>query len=183
MTYLNKEEGMKKTKQKTISVLSFIVLSFLFPLSGCDSGGYTFGQQIEMGPFVFEVSGASEGVDYFSGSKKYKKIYVDLLLDTEKSTETNIKFDDFMNGKSKGNRMIIFPAMKIKDKSGTKFDGVDVKRVGGDTRWRADFWLIVHSRGTKSRLDYLDRTSSDFSLIIKNPERRKGQPNIVNIKL
>jgi hypothetical protein len=170
-------------KKRLLTVLIVLMGIFLIYTSGCDSGEYTFGQQIEMGPFVFEVSGASEGVDYFSGSKEYKKIYVDLLLDTEKSTETNIKFDDFMNGKSKGNSMFIFPAMKIKDKSGTKFDGVDVKRVGGDTRWRADFDLIVLSRGTKSRLDYLDRTSSDFNLIIKNPERRKGQPNIVNIKL
>ena len=127
-------------------------------------------QQIEMGPFVFEVSGASEGFDYFNNSERYKKIYVDLLLDTEKCAETNIKFDDFMNGKSKGKRLIIF-------------DGLNVKRVGGDTRWRAEFWLIIHSRGIKSRLDYLDRTTSDFNLIIKNPDRRKGQPSIVDIKL
>ena len=171
---------MKKILLTTLIMLMGI---FLICTSGCDSGRYIVGQQIEMGPFVFEVSGASEGVDYINGSEEYKKIYVDLLLDTEKSTETNIKFDDFMNCKSKGNRMFISPAMKIKDKSGTKFDGVDVKSVGGTTRWRADFWLIVHSRGTKSRLDYLDRTSSDFNLIIKNPDRRKGQPNIVNIKL
>jgi hypothetical protein len=180
MIYLYKGEIMKKRFLTALIVLMGI---FLIYTSGCDSGRYALGQQIEMGPFVFEVSGVSEGFDYISGSKKYKKIYVDLLLDTKKSTETNIKFDDFMNGKSKGNSMFIFPAMKIKDKSGTKFDGVHVKRVGGDTRWRADFDLIVLSRGTKSRLDYLDRTSSDFNLIIKNPDRRKGQPNIVNIKL
>ena len=169
---------MKKILLTTLIMLMGI---FLICTSGCDSGRYIVGQQIEMGPFVFEVSRSSEGFDYFSGSEKYKKIYVDLLLDTEKSTETNIKFDDFMNGKSKGNRMIIFPAMKIKDKSGRKFDGW--VKSGGATRWRAKFELIVLSRGTKSRLDYLDRTSSDFNLIIKNPDRRKGQPNIVNIKL
>lgn len=159
------------------------ILLFLFTLLGCGSGGYNLNQQIEMGPFVFEVSGASEGFDYFNNSERYKKIYVDLLLDTEKCAETNIKFDDFMNGKSKGKRLIIFPAMKIKDKSGAKFDAMNVKRVGGDTRWRAEFWLIIHSRGIKSRLDYLDRTTSDFNLIIKNPDRRKGQPSIVDIKL
>lgn len=158
------------------------ILLFLFSLLGCGSGGYSLNQQIEMGPFVFEISGASEGFGYLNTSERYKKIYVDLLLDTEKCAETKIKFDDFMNGKSKGNRMIIFPAMKIKDKSGTKFDG-DVKRVSGDTRWRAEFWLIIHSRGIKSRLDYLDRTTSDFNLIIKNPDRRKRQPSVVDIKL
>ena len=157
------------------------VLALLFPLIGCGSGEYSIGQQIEMGPFVFKVLWADEEFDYISGNKKYKKIYVDLLLDTKKSKKTNIKFDDFMNGRSKGNRMIIFPAMKIKDKSGRKFDGW--VKSGGATRWRAEFELIVLSRGIKSRGDYLDRTSSDFNLIIKNPDRRKGQPNIVNIKL
>jgi hypothetical protein len=178
MTYLYKGEIMKK---RLLTVLIVLMGIFLIYTSGCDSGRYTLGQQIEMGPFVFEVSGASEGFDYTSSREKYKKIYVDLLLDTEKSTETNIKFDDFMNGMSKGYRMIVFPAMKIKDKSGRKFDGWI--RSGGDTRWRAEFGLIVHSRGSKSRLDYLDRTSSDFNLTIKNPDRRKGQPNTVNIKL
>jgi hypothetical protein len=135
-----------------------------------------------MGPFVFEVSGVSGGFGYLNTGERYKKIYVDLLLDTEKGEETKIKFGDFMNGKSKRNRMIIFPAMKIRDKSGAKFDG-DVKRVVGDTRWRAEFWLINFPRGIKSRLDYLDRATSDFNLIIKNPDRRKGQPGIVDIKL
>lgn len=168
--------------EKRLLIMLIVLMGiFLIYTSGCDSGRYTLGQQIEMGPFVFEVSGASEGVDYINGSEEYKKIYVDLLLDTEKSKETNIKFDHFMNGMSKGNRMIIFPAMKIKDKSGRKFDGWI--KSGGATRWRAEFMLIVFSLGSKNRLDYLDRTPSDFSLIIKNPDRRKGQPNIVNIKL
>jgi hypothetical protein len=158
------------------------ILLFLFLLIGCGSGGYSLNQQIEMGPFVFEVSGASEGFDYLNNSERYKKIYVDLLLDTEKSAETNIEFHDFMNGMSKGHRMIIFPTMKIEDKSGAKFDG-DVKKVSGNTRWRAEFLLMNFARGIKSRLDYLDRTTSDFNLIIKNPDRRKGQPSVIQIKL
>lgn len=158
------------------------ILLFVFSLLGCGSGSYNLSQKIEMGPFVFEVSGAYEGFGYLNTGEKYKKIYVDLLLDAEKSAKTEIEFDDFMNGKSKGYRMIIFPAMKIRDKSGAKFDG-DVKRVSGETKWRAEFWLIIHSRGIKSRLDYLDRTPSDFNLIIKNPDRRKGQPSVVDIKL
>ena len=72
--------------------------------------------------------------------------------------------------------------MKIKDKSGVKFDG-DVKKISGSARWRAEFWLIVPRRGNKSRLDYLDRTTSDFNLIIKNPDKRKGQPGTIQIKL
>ena len=161
-------------KKKLLTVLIGLMGILLIYTSGCGFGGYTLGQQMEMGPFVFKVSGSSEQFDYDGGGNKYKKLFVDLLLDTEKSTETNIKFDDFMNGESKGYKMIRFPPMKIKDKSGTKFDCIDVKRVGEATRWKAEFWLIVPRLGTKSRLDYLDRTSSDFSLIIKNPDRRKG---------
>jgi hypothetical protein len=158
------------------------ILAFAFSLLGCGSGSYSLNQQIKMGPFVFEVLGSHEGFGYLNTGEKYKKIYVDFLLDTEKSAKAEMKFDDFMNGKSKGYRMIVFPAMKIKDKTGVKFDG-NVKSVSGDTKWRAEFWLIIHSRGIKSRLDYLDRTPSDFNLIIKNPDRKKGQPSVVDIRL
>jgi hypothetical protein len=158
------------------------ILLFLFSLLGCGPTYYSFNEPIEMGPFVFEVSGASEGFDYFNTGERYKIIYVDLLLDTEKSAETKIEFHDFMNGKSKGNRMFIFPAMKIEDTTGAKFDG-NVKRASGETRWRVEFLLINFGRGIKSRVDYLDQTASDFNLIIKNPDRRKGQPSVIQFKL
>ena len=165
-------------------MIFFRVFIFLIILlfMGCGPGDYRMNQQIEMGPFVYKVSGTSEGFGYLNTGERYKKIYVDLWLDTEKIAETKIRFDDFMNGKSKNNRMIIFPAMKIVDKSGVRFDG-DVKRVSRNTKWRAEFWLIIHRRGIKSRLDYIDRAASDFNLVIKNPDRRKGQPSVVDIKL
>ncbi len=165
-----------------MNIRRFAIVLALFTLFACGPENYQMKQTVEMGPFVFEVTRASEKNDYFSSGKRYKKIYVDLRLYPDKSTVTNVTFDDFLNGEAKGKRMVVFPAMKIKDDHGNVFDGL-VNRLSGKRRWRAEFMLIDHRRGIPSRVDYLDLNARDFQLVIKNPDVRKGQPSQVTIKL
>ena len=154
----------------------------IFLMAACGSDTYEMKQKIEMGPFVFEVTNASERVEFFTGGGRHKRIYVDLLLHTDKSSPSKVGFKDFMNGGAKEPRMIVFPAMKIVDDHGKKFDGL-VNRVSGDTYWQAEFLLVDFRRGIKSGLDYTDRHIHNFQLVIKNPDPRKGQPSRVTIKL
>lgn len=160
----------------------FAIVILLLTLVTCGPDKYEMEQTIEMGPFVFEVINASAILDFFTSGEQYKKIYVDLLLHTDKSTPTKVSFDDFLNGEAKGQRMIVFPAMKIVDDQGKKFDGI-VNRVWEKTRWRAQFYLIDHWRGIQSGANYLDRQARDFQLVIKNPDPRKAQPRRIIIKL
>lgn len=161
-------------------ILCFAIAIFL--VVACGSDNYEMGQIIEMGPFVFEITNASDSTDFFTGGGRHKKIYVDLFLHTDKSRPSKMEFKDFMNGEANGKRMIVFPAMKIVDDQGKKFDGL-VNRVSGDTHWRAEFILIDFRRGTQSGVDYIDRQVSDFQLVIKNPDPRKGQPGRITTKL
>ena len=158
-----------------------IVLVFLAVVA-CGPDVYEMKQTIEMGPFVFEVTNASEKLDSFTSGERYKKIYVNLLLHTDKSTPTKVPFNDFLNGIGKEYRMIVFPKMKIVDDKGKEFDGW-VERVLGKTSWRAKFDLYYPQRRIQSGLDYVDRHVRDFRLVIKNPDPKKGQPNRVTIKL
>jgi hypothetical protein len=154
----------------------------IFSVIACSDATYDMRQIIEMGPFAFEITKASEKIEIFTGGGRHKRIYVYMKLHTDKSTPTNVDFGDFLNGRAKGNRMIESPTMKIVDNKGKKFDSI-VNRVSGKTRWRAEFILIDHRRGIPSGLDYLDRHVSDFQLVIKNPDPKKGQPRRVTIKL
>jgi hypothetical protein len=158
------------------------IVLFCLSLFACGPDWYQINQTIEMGPFVFEVTGTSERIEYFGGGGKHKKIYVDLLVHMDTSAPTTVEFGDFLNGEAKGYRLIVFPAMKIVNDKGEKFDGI-VNRVSGETRWRAEFYLIDHGRGIQSGLDYLDRQVGNFQLVIKNPDPKKGQPRGVTIKL
>jgi hypothetical protein len=160
------------------SGIALLVLSVF----ACAPATYEMGQPIEMGPFVFEVTNTSEQLHFFTGGGRCKKIYVSLQLHTDQSMPTKVEFGDFLNGEAKGQRMIVFPAMKLVDGNGKKFDGI-VNRVSGETLWRAEFYLIDHRRGIQSGLDYLDKAVEDFRLVIKNPEVREGQPRDVTITL
>jgi hypothetical protein len=127
----------------------------IFSVIACSDATYDMRQIIEMGPFAFEITKASEKIEIFTGGGRHKRIYVYMKLHTDKSTPTNVDFGDFLNGRAKGNRMIESPTMKIVDNKGK----------------------------IPSGLDYLDRHVSDFQLVIKNPDPKKGQPRRVTIKL
>ena len=73
----------------------------IFLMAACGSDKYEMKQTIEMGPFVFEVTNASERVEFFSGGQRHKRIYVDLLLHTDKSSPSKVEFKDFMNGEAR----------------------------------------------------------------------------------
>ena len=163
-----------------VPILTIVMMSLIVAACGPDT--YDMKQTIEMGPFVFEVADASEKLDFFTGGGRYKKICVELLLHMEKSSPTNIALGDFLNGEANGKRMVVFPAMKIVDNEGKKFDGI-VYQGWGKNRWRAEFVLVDNWRGNQSSVDYLDRHVHDFQLMIKNPNPRKGQPHRVTIKL
>ena len=89
--------------------------------------------------------------------------------------------------------MIVFPNIEIVDEEGNSFDGWVSPRSGGSRRsrrWDAKFWL-VHPSGRESltmgaeesAAKYVDRRPEDFRLVIKNPDRRRGQPSRIWVRL
>ncbi len=140
---------------------------------------YKIGQTIEMGPFAFVVEDAYEQLSSFSGGDPKIEIFVDLRLDAANGAK--VKFDDFLNDTVE-RRMIIHPSLEIRDQRGRKFLGL-VNRVSGRERWRAEFLLVDDLGGTESAQKYLDLRAADFRLIIKNPDRREGQPSRAAVTL
>jgi hypothetical protein len=138
------------------------------------------GQTIEMGPFVFVVEDAYERVSSYNTGEPKIDILVDLRLDA--ATGAKIKFDEFLNDTAPPRGMIIYPNMEIWDGDGRKFQGM-VHRVSGREHWQAEFPLVDDDGGPSTARQYVNRRAADFRLIIKNPDKREGQPGRVAVVL
>jgi hypothetical protein len=148
-------------------------------LCGCSQETeYKVGQTIEMGPFAFVIEDAYERVSSYNTGDPKIEILVDLRLDA--ATGAKVKFDEFLNDTAGQRGMIIYPHMEIRDQDGRKFLGM-VHRVSGRERWQAEFPLV--DDGPSTARQYVNRRAADFRLIIKNPDRREGQPSRVKIAL
>lgn len=141
---------------------------------------YKVGQTIVMGPFAFVVEKAYERVSSYNTGDPKIEILVDLRLDA--ATGAKVKFDEFLNDTAAPRGMIIYPHMEIRDKDGRKFLGM-VHRVSGRKHWQAEFLLVDDDGGPSTARQYVNRRAADFRLIIKNPDRREGQPSRVKIAL
>ena len=150
-------------------------------LCGCSQEAeYKVGQTIEMGPFAFVVEDAYERVSSYNTGEPKIEIFVDLRLDA--ATGAKVKFDEFLNDTAAPRGMIIYPNMEIWDRDGRKFQGM-VHRVSGRERWQAEFPLVDDDGGPSTARQYVNRRAADFRLIIKNPDRREGQPGRVTVVL
>ena len=141
---------------------------------------YKVGQTIEMGPFAFVVEDAYERVSSFNTGDPKIEILVDLRLDA--ATGAKVKFDEFLNDTAGDRGMIIYPNMEIRDGDGRTFLGM-VRRVSGRERWQAEFLLVDDDGGPSTARHYVNRRAADFRLLIKNPDRREGQPGRVVVAL
>ena len=157
-------------------------------LGGCSEGEeYERRVPIEMGPFVFSVGRASQSIS--SGGMKEIHVVLELHNHEERFDPT---FDDALNGKRPGS-MIAFPRVAIVDQEGNSFDGWVSPLSGGSRRsrrWDARFWLVYPSTreslamgADESAAKYRDRRPEDFRIVIKNPDRRRGQPSKIWIQL
>jgi hypothetical protein len=166
------------------------LLPFLMVAAGCTEE-YELGQPIEMGPWTFEVSGASQGTT--SGGSRAKTIRVDLVLHNyeERHRQT---FDQFLENCSEGMMTICNPRIGVEDDEGNQFQAVDVRPVSGGSmrsrRWIVECPLYYGSRENPMSMDWdesaarhLDKRPADFRVIIRNPDPQRGQPRRVSIQL
>ena len=165
-------------------VLVFAVSTGLLCL-GCSNSGdedYTMGQTIEMGPFAFQVKSAS--VTTPDIGHPWVPVNFRLLSDESKG---KIPFDRLFNdevdseGKATARGKIIpivFPWTAVVDSHGHRFVGNVIERSGRYIIW--EIRLRDQDRFDKA---HRDMHVEDFRLVIKNPDRRKGQPLTASIQL
>ncbi len=163
-------------------------MAWTLALGGCSGGEeYQRGDPIEMGPFVFSVGRASQSIA--SGGIKEIHVVIELHNYEERFDPT---FDDALNGKRTGS-VIALPRSTIVDEEGNSFDGWISPLSGGSRRsrrWDARFWLVYPSTreslamgADESAAKYRDRRPEDFRIVIKNPDRRRGQPSRIWVQL
>ncbi len=169
-------------------ILPVMTAAWTLSALACSGGKeYQKREPIEMGPFVFSVERASQSVS----SGGIKEIHVVLELHNYEE-RFNPTFDDALNDNRPGS-MIAFPRAQIVDREGNSFDGWVTPRAGGSRRsrrWEAKFPLVYPSAreslamgAQESAAKYVDRKPEDFRLVIKNPDRRRGQPGRIWVQL
>ncbi len=151
---------------------------------GCaTSEKYDLRQPIEMGPFVFRVTGAYSD----KPATGHPKIIVDFSVsyDTDPSFEFAEYFNDDVD--SEGNpthdrRSILprvsNPRMRVVDSHGHGFLGL-VKGESGEFI----IWDVQLRGQEKFEEEHADLEPEDFRLLITNPDPQKGQPRRVSIQL
>jgi hypothetical protein len=147
---------------------------------------YELYDPIEMGPWTFSVTDATERTEN-RGGNRFKTIFVSIELQNYKERHEK-PFDDFLNGRRKKSVMT-HPKMWLVGETGKKLDGWLSPKSGGSMRserWQAQFLLAEFSFSEDSSdtaKRYLDKHPADFLLEIQNPDRREGQPRGVKIRL
>jgi hypothetical protein len=140
---------------------------------------------IEMGPWVFQVTGAKGRTE----NRGIRLKVISVSLELENYQERHEKpFDDFLNGR-KQNSALIRPKIWLVSDAGKKFDGSVSPKSGGSMRskrWNVAFELVEFSmreNSSDTAKRYFDSQPADFRLVIQNPDRREGQPREVAIQL
>lgn len=153
------------------SLLAVMACCGILLLPGCPAKPeiYQMGEAIEMGPFVFEVEGATEEVN-----PREKVINVNFRLHIERSAPFKKPFGEFLS------------KMHLVDTAGNKIDIWGIGPVSGNqlsaTEWRARVRLDQESRNGGDAENLGDRPR-DFRLIVINPDPREGQARRVSIQL
>ncbi len=163
-------------------VLLFAVSIGLLCLGCSRSEDYTMGQTIEMGPFAFQVESAS----VTTPDDGHPVVFVNFRLLSDES-QGKIPFDRLLNDEvdSEGNATarkmiipIVFPWTAVVDSHGHRFVGNVIGLSGRYIIW--EIRLRDQDRFDKA---HRDMQAEDFRLVIKNPDRRKGQPHTASIQL
>ncbi len=151
---------------------------------GCaTSEKYDMRQEIEMGPFVFRVTGAYSE----KPATGHPKIIVNFSVryDTNASFEFAEYFNDDVDseGNPTHNRQSVLPRishprMKVVDSHGHGFIGL-VKGESGEFI----VWGLKLRDQEKFDEKHADLEPEDFRLLITNPYPREGQPSRVSIQL
>ncbi len=164
---------------------SFIILFSALPLLllGCSgSQEVGFEEPIRMGPFEFQVERAFRAPPRDGNPE----IIVDFRLLADESV-AGVTFDDLMDNDvdADGNRLTAMfrPGyMGVVDSHGHYFVGLVHGRSG---RWWGQFIIWELSLNDQETFDQVHRELpvEDYTLTIKNPDPRKGQPLKVSIPL
>jgi hypothetical protein len=144
-------------------------------------------EAISMGPWTFDVERASASTDVRGGGK-WRRIRVHLRLHNHRE-QHEPAFDAFLNGGGRGD-YIVFPRFDLRDAEGTRFETLllSASRGSSSEQWTADFVLVpadapAMANSSELAQPFLDRDPEDFRLVIRNPDRRRGQPGRVSIAL
>ncbi len=160
-----------RASEAVLFLLAALFLSPL-PLISCQPPveQHAMGDAIAMGPFVFSVDGTSEGL-----WREDKVINVRLRLDQERSQPFKKPFSEFL-----------FTEMELVDRAENSVELSSFGPVSGTVlsadEWEARFTLSEIASKVQKGEELGDRVS-DFSLEIKNPDRREGQAARVSIPL
>jgi hypothetical protein len=154
-----------------------IVLTFcIFALLGCEKKiqEYRMNQPISMGPFTFEVERTEEYVrpGYSEGPVLEVRVYYRML------DNKSVPFGKTLSETLLEDRII--------DKAGNSIECSGPRVVSGDQRhpseWFEAYDVSPSMMGVRDR-SKLGQKTSDFRLVIDNPDVREGQPERVSIEL
>ena len=159
-------------------------------LAGCSMAqDHEMGQEIQMGPFTFEVRSASPSLDVRdTGRVRVISVTFRVLKD---ESRPRIDFGEFLSdmvGFQAAPRMMVFPHTTLVDSHGHKFKS-DVRGTPPRARFQITSALdLVEVMADAERLQrfndaHLETQPSDYRLIIENPDRREGQPRAIRIQL
>jgi hypothetical protein len=171
--------GLSKLRICLSCPLAWFVAGAAVLCLGCSSAeDYDMGQTIEMGPFAFQVVGAWAT----SPDDRHPEIFVDFRLLSDQS-HGQIGFDDILNDMvdSEGNataKMRLSPRTKVVDGHGHRFVG-----VVSDLSARYILFEVRLRDQDRFENEHFGMRPEDFRLVIKNPDRRKGQPRAASIQL
>jgi hypothetical protein len=173
------------------------LLAVCLAATACGPTAYAPDQPIAMGPWTFRIERTARTETRSRPSNAIKTVFVFVSLENYRERHERT-FDDFLNGESPGSNFLT-PRMELVDDVGEHFVGIvspvdrSRSRRGSSmrsARWRARFLLIptaccsiLGSPQPERAGEYLDTEPADFQLVIKNPERRSGQPRRVVIQL
>jgi hypothetical protein len=157
-------------------------------LTACTSTTeYDLGQPVAMGPWTFRIERASEKIERRAGDSR-KTVSVVLRLDNYRERH-DTTFDDFLNGHSTSS-MFSNPHFQLVDDKGAQFSGWLIPVSGGSLRseeWRAEFVLVTDDFSVQDASElaaaHLNKQLADLRIVLKNPERRRGQPGRVAVRL
>ncbi len=180
------------TYRKKAGVL-FVVAAGSLMLAGCSMAeDYEMGQEIQMGPFTFEVKSASATVRYQEDMGRERIISVTLRV-LKNESRPRIDFGDFLNdmvGVQWKMQLIADSNLTLVDSHGHKFLG-GVGNQGGRPQARFEITSLYDTFENPFNVEriqrfndaHLETQPSDYRLIIENPDRREGQPRAVRIQL
>ena len=144
-------------------------------------------EAISMGPWTFSVERATASTDVHGGGR-WRNIRVVLRLHNFRE-QHEPAFDAFLNGGGRGS-YIVFPRFALREVGGARFETLLLSASGSSSSelWNAEFVLVPSDGGAmedSARLaePFLEKDVQDFRLVIKNPDRRSGQPGRVSIAL